>query len=189
MAAVTKNFEIALDIADAVTNRAFTVVEGDSGNLLTLLVTDGGYPVDLTGCRVIAVFSNSHGTAAQDSGEEKGGVTIGGTLNNQVTINLFSSSVAAGVVECELQIYSDDALSTLVTTARFNFGCRKAIMDEDTLSATAEYPVLGSLIKQVEALKGETEAVADRAETAAEHCEGLANGSVCTWRIIKHGEE
>ena len=49
MAAVKKTFDIALDIADAGANREFTVVDGDNGNVLAILLTDGGYPVDLTG--------------------------------------------------------------------------------------------------------------------------------------------
>ena len=54
MAAVKKTFDIALDIADAGANREFTVVDGDNGNVLAILLTDGGYPVDQTGCPVIA---------------------------------------------------------------------------------------------------------------------------------------
>lgn len=123
MAAVKKTFDIALDIADAGANREFTVVDGDNGNVLAILLTDGGYPVDLTGCRVIAVFSKSDGTACQDSYDADGGITLCGTLNNQVDIELFAGSVAPGTVECELQIYSDPSLSTLVTTAKINFAC------------------------------------------------------------------
>lgn len=88
MAAVKKTFDIALDIADAGANREFTVVDGDNGNVLAILLTDGGYPVDLTGCRVIAVFSKSDGTACQDSYDADGGITLCGTLNNQVDIEL-----------------------------------------------------------------------------------------------------
>ena len=70
---VKKRFSIALDIADSGANREFTVVEGDSGNQLSILLTDGGDPVDLTGCRVVAVFSRSDGTSCQDRGAEDGG--------------------------------------------------------------------------------------------------------------------
>lgn len=62
---------------------------------------------------VIAVFSKSDGTACQDSYDADGGITLCGTLNNQVDIELFAGSVAPGTVECELQIYSDPSLSTL----------------------------------------------------------------------------
>ena len=149
MAAVKKTFDIALDIADAGANREFTVVDGDNGNVLAILLTDGGYPVDLTGCRVIAVFSKSDGTACQDSYDADGGITLCGTLNNQVDIELFAGSVAPGTVECELQIYSDPSLSTLVTTAKFNFACRKAIFSGETLTSAPQYPQLTSLMERV----------------------------------------
>jgi len=189
MAAIKKRFEVALDIADAGANREFTVVEGDSGNEINVTLTDGGEPVDLTGCRVIAVFSKADGTAAQDSGSEGGGVALCGTLNNEVTITLFSGSIATGVVECELQIYSDADLSTLVTTARFTFNCRRAIMDAGTVAATAEYPVLGGLVHSMEEVKQRMEAAIARCEAAATTCEGVADGSVSTWQMIRYEQE
>ena len=155
MAAVKKTFDIALDIADAGANREFTVVDGDNGNVLAILLTDGGYPVDLTGCRVIAVFSKSDGTACQDSYDADGGITLCGTLNNQVDIELFAGSVAPGTVECELQIYSDPSLSTLVTTAKFNFACRKAIFSGETLTSAPQYPQLTSLMERGGAERGD----------------------------------
>lgn len=60
-ATVKKTFDIALDIAASSSNRAFTVVEGDTGNVLRIALTDDGEPVDLTGCRVIAVFPSPMG--------------------------------------------------------------------------------------------------------------------------------
>ena len=74
---VLKQFEIALDISRSISNRAFTVVEGDTGNVLHITLTDDGEPADLSGCRVLAIFSKSTGTSSQDSGAEGGGVTIG----------------------------------------------------------------------------------------------------------------
>ena len=70
-ATVKKTFDIALDIAASSSNRAFTVVEGDTGNVLRIALTDDGEPVDLTGCRVIAVFSKSNGTAAQCADQQR----------------------------------------------------------------------------------------------------------------------
>lgn len=67
---VTKRFEIALDISRSISNREFTVVEGDTGNVLHITLTDDGVPVDLSGCRVLAIFSKSTGTSSQDSGAE-----------------------------------------------------------------------------------------------------------------------
>lgn len=186
---VKKRFHIVLDISDAGANREFTVVEGDNGNQLSVLLTDGGDPVDLTGCRVVAVFSKSDGTSCQDSGAEDGGVTICGTLNNQVDIDLFAGSVAPGMVECELQVFSDSDLSTLVTTAKFNFACRRAIMGEDTVKSFPQFPMLSSLIKRVETLEDSASDAADNANSAAALCHDALNGSISTWRIIYHAKE
>ncbi len=187
--AVKKKFSIGLDMADSGANREFDVVEGDSGNQLSILLTDRGEPVDLTGCRVMAVFSKSNGTACQDSGVENGGVTLCGALNNQVDIDLFAGSVAPGMVECELQIYSDQELSTLVTTAKFNFGCRRAIMGEDTLAAEPQLPVLTGLINRVEKLEASAAEAADSAKSAAALCTDALEGSISTWQIIYYTQE
>ena len=135
---VLKEFEIALDITRSISNREFSVVEGDTGNVLHILLTDDGEPVNLSGCRVLAIFSKSTGTSSQDSGAEDGGVCIGGTAGNEVTISLFSTSFAPGMVECELQIYSGAALKTLVTSAKFNFTCRRVILIDETVQSTVE---------------------------------------------------
>ncbi len=186
MSEVKKVFEIALDIADAGANRDFTVVEGDNGNTLKILLSDGGYPVDLTGCRVIAVFSKPNGTACQDSSDTGGGVTLCGSLNNEVDIELLCGSISPGRVECELQVYSGKELSTLITTARFSFGCRRGILSEDTLKAAAEYPQLTALIKRTEELEQEAGAAAAEANEAAVACREAIAGSVTTWRILRY---
>lgn len=146
MGTIYKTFDVALELKQTSTNAPFYVIEGDNGNKIRITVTDGGSAVDLTDCRVIAVFSKSNGTSMQDSAEANGGVTIGGTYNNEVTVALRSASIAPGQVECELQIYSDENKTTLITTAKFNFECQRAIFNEDTAMATNEYPILVSLI-------------------------------------------
>ena len=146
MEAIYKTFDVALELKQTSTNAPFYVIEGDNGNKIRITVTDGGSAVDLTDCRVIAVFSKSNGTSMQDSAEAGGGVTIGGTYNNEVTVALRPASIAPGQVECELQIYSDENKTTLITTAKFNFECQRAIFNEDTAMATNEYPLLVSLI-------------------------------------------
>lgn len=151
---VKKRFEIALDISRPISNREFTLVEGDTGNELVILLTDDGEPVDLTACRVMALFSKSDGeTVSQDSGTEGNGVTLGGGANNEITISLFASSFAPGMVECEIQVYSGATLALLVTSAKFNFRCRRSILNADTIAAVPEYPLLTSLLSDVIALQ------------------------------------
>ena len=126
MGKVTKSFKVTLDIARSISNREFSVVEGDTGNALSITLNDDGKAVDLTGCRVLALFSKSNGeTVCQDSAEQNGGVTIGGQSMNEISIELFASSVAPGMVESEIQVYSGSDLTTLVTSAQFNFKCRR----------------------------------------------------------------
>lgn len=146
METIYKTFDVALELKQTSTNAPFYVIEGDNGNKIRITVTDGGSAVALTDCRVIAVFSKSNGTSMQDSTEAGGGVTIGGTYNNEVTVALRPASIAPGQVECELQIYSDENKTTLITTAKFNFECQRAIFNENTAMATNEYPLLVSLI-------------------------------------------
>jgi len=147
---INKVFDVALDIKRPSSHKDFTVINGDTGNRIHITLTDGDDPVDISGCRVIAAFSRPDGsTSLQDSGMQDGGVTISSDHSNEVDILLFPASFSPGMVECELQIYSDASLSTLITTARFNFSCRKAIMNEDTVQASPEYPLLRSLTEEL----------------------------------------
>ncbi len=172
---VLKRFEVALDISRSISNRAFTVVEGDTGNELHITLTDNGVPVDLTDCRVLAIFSKSTGTSSQDSGIAEGGISLGGESGNEVTISLFNTSFAPGMVECELQVYSGEQHSTLVTSAKFNFSCRRGILNGETVQATNDYPVLVALIAETEKAAAAAYAAADMAGKmphAANHAAG-----------------
>ena len=176
MGTIYKTFDVALELKQTSTNAPFYVIEGDNGNKIRITVTDGGSAVDLTGCRVIAVFSKSNGTSMQDSAEADGGVTIGGTYNNEVTVALRPASIAPGQVECELQIYSDENKTTLVTTAKFNFECQRAIFNEDTAMATNEYPLLVSLISVCNGIVAEEElrVTAEASRVSAEQARASA---------------
>lgn len=147
--AIYKTFDVSLDLKRPVSSRDVEVVEGDNGNRLRVTLTDEGSPVDLSGCLVLAVFAKTSGTVQQDTNGN--GVTISGENHNIIEIELYTSSFAPGVVGCELQIYSADN-SVLVTTAKFNFKCRRSIVNEDTIQSTEEFPLLLELITQVEDL-------------------------------------
>ena len=194
---IYKTFDIALELKQTSTNPTFTVVEGDTGNRLRITVTDGGSPVDLTGCRVIAVFSKSNGLAVQDSAGENGGVEIGGTYNNVVTINIFSPSIAPGNVECELQIYSGEQSEVLITTARFNFKCNRAVMNGDALQSEEEFPLLVNLIKTVQGFVNDEElrklaelerqAEYQKWANAEAVAETLPHGTPATAEVVEEG--
>ncbi|MCH5278581.1 MAG: hypothetical protein J1E60_02200 [Christensenellaceae bacterium] len=169
---IVKKYEIELDLKRSSSNRGFEVVDGDTGNQIVISLTDSGSPVSLTGQRVLAVFSNSNGTFMQDSGDANGGVTI---IGNEVIIELFPESVAPGLVECELQIYTNldsevdrvPVYSNLVTSAKFNFSCRRSILNDDTLQTIREFPMLMKLIELVleaEAQRADNESIRVSAE-------------------------
>ena len=166
---VNKVFDVDLDIKRPSSHRDFTVVNGDNGNRINVTLMDGDSPVDLTGCRIIAAFSRADGsTSLQDSGVQNGGITISPDDASKVTIDLFPASFSPGVVECELQVYSDASLSTLVTTARFNFICREAIVNSSTVQASAEYPLLKAMQDDLTSLKASLCGFMESAEAAEE---------------------
>jgi hypothetical protein len=173
--AVNKTFEIALDIKRSSSNREFEVVEGDNGNILVVTLTDNGEAVDLTDCTVVAVFAKADGTAEQNTPDA--GITISGTSHNIITIELYSTSFAPGLVECEIQVLSGE--DTLVTSAKFNFTCRRAIMNNETIAATDEYPILVDLIERTESVEADlitidtNEGARQSNETARQSAEGL----------------
>ena len=166
---VNKVFDVDLDIKRPSSHRDFTVVNGDNGNRINVTLMDGDSPVDLTGCRIIAAFSRADGsTSLQDSGVQNGGITISPDDASKVAIDLFPASFSPGVVECELQVYSDASLSTLVTTARFNFICREAIVNSGTVQASAEYPLLKALKDGLTSLKASLDELMESAKAAEE---------------------
>lgn len=164
---INKVFDVALDIKRPSSHKDFTVINGDNGNRIHITLTDGSEPVNLSGCRVIAAFSRPDGTTSlQDSSILNGGVTIGGDSGNEVVIDLFPASFSPGMVECELQIYSDSSLATLVTSARFNFSCRKAIVNDETVQAAPEYPLLRSLSDELQSSAHSLAELMARSESA-----------------------
>ncbi len=196
---VTKRFSLALDISRPISNRAFTLVEGDTGNELTIALTDDGEPVNLSGCRVMALFCKSDATTvSQDSGSENSGITLGGDAGNEITMRLFASSFAPGMVECEVQVYSGATLSTLVTSAKFNFRCRRSILNADTIQAVPEYPLLTSLLLDTNTLAQQTAGALVLAQaveaqealrSAAESARFLSEGARCAAEAARAGSE
>ena len=68
-----KRFDITLDLKQPGCGGDFSVVDGDTGNVVYLALTDAGIPVSVEGRRIIAAFSNSRGKYMQDSAESGGG--------------------------------------------------------------------------------------------------------------------
>ena len=152
-----KTFRVSLDMkAPTAQRNEWEVVEGDNGNIIEITLTDDGEPVDLTGCKVLAVFGLPTGVTVEQDTDE-GSVTIGGTDHNVITIALATGSFSpgkssSGLMKCEIQVYSGAQQDVLITSAQFTFRCRRAIMNDQTIEATDEYPILVELIKEVQGL-------------------------------------
>lgn len=230
MSVIGKTFKVALDMKQPTAQRnEWEVVEGDNGNVIEITLTDDGSPVDLSNCKVLAVFGLPTGQTVEQDTEDAyviladygvavtgtpdendtvtitvtGGacsasisgtgisaatvdgdvfratfpedgtyvfkyvtawqygdnsVTIGGTDHNVITIALKTGSfspgkAASGLMKCEIQVYSGVPQNTLVTSAQFTFRCRRAIMNDETIAATDDYPVLVELIHEVQQLQ------------------------------------
>lgn len=162
MSVVQKRFTVALDIKEPLPNLDIEVVEGDNGNVLEVALTDDGAAVDLTGCKVVAVFAKPNGTTAQQDNEGNG--IVMGDEPNAFTINLYNTSFSPGNVNSEIQVFSGEGFETLITTALFNFTCRRGIANADTIVSTDEWPLLTGMLRRVEDVY-EHEAVRKVAET------------------------
>lgn len=143
---IIKHFSISLDLKKSVSNNEFEVVEGDTDNYVSITLTDEGEPVDLTGYRVVAVFSHSGGAYFQDSDRVSGGISIS---NNVIELHLHTNSFRRGIVECELRISGDSKLN-VSTTPTFNFSCRAPLISDSTLVSDMRFPLLSTLLQQTD---------------------------------------
>lgn len=149
---VKKTFYVNLDIKQPSTNPDIVVVEGDNGNEIVVTLADGGVAVDLTDCRILAAFALSDKRTVQQDNDGHG-ITTDADYPNIMTIDLYTSSFAPGTVNCEIVVFSGVNHDVLVTSAQFNFECRRSIMNADTIQATDEYPMLVDLIQRTEAVE------------------------------------
>ena len=106
--AVNKTINIDLDLK-RVTPQALDIpklVEGDTGNIFVITLTDDGLPVDLSGCRVLVVFSKVSDSTTSEQDTEDGYIDlyyygielIGPSPSNGDTITVTSDGVTATAV-------------------------------------------------------------------------------------------
>ena len=173
MAEVYQDFYIDLDVKYSASNREIILKEDDTGVRFHMNITDDGEPVDLSGCRIVALFAGGKGIAAQDSSLDDSGVTINPDIVGRIDLDLFTSSFAVGYNECDIQVYSRDDRSLLITVPTFNFTVDRSHANEDAIVSRPEFPLLVNLVTQTEealaaaneALENANEAI-DRAENA-----------------------
>ena len=174
MSVVEKRFSIAIDIKSYIPNTDFEVVENDNGNVIDVSLTDDGKPIDLTGCKVVVVFAKPNGTTAQQDNDEGNGVKVLEDNVNEIEIELFTTSFSPGVVNAEIQVYSGENFGVLVTSALFNFKCRRGIANEETVQSTKEWPLLTGLIRRVEGMEDELDELVPRAEETIDRSNAAA---------------
>ncbi len=153
----TKDFTITLDMVRTLPFRPFEVVEGDTGNVLHVTLLNNGDAMDLSSCLLCIAFASSAGFAMQDE-------TSGVTKTNGVgtfDVALLPTAYGAGNVSADVQVYSGANGETLVTSARFDFRCRKSLISGEIIRANAAYPPL------VEATRTANEAAAAALAAAA----------------------
>lgn len=152
-----KTYTMAIDMVRTIGQPPFEVVWGDTGNLLSVTLTNDGRAIDLTDKYVCVVFRSSIGTALQDN---TNGLTLTPGTTGAFSLKLLPESYGAGDVSADIQVYSGEDKETLITSRRFTFRCRNALLNDRTMQANGTYPPL------IEATH--------RAETAAKALERLS---------------
>ena len=133
-----KTFSLAIDMVRTIGQPPFEVVWGDTGNLLEVTLTNDGVPIELHGAYVCVVFRSCIGTALQD---ETNGLTLGERAG-EFTLRLLPESYGAGEVSADIQVYTGEDRATLITSRRFTFRCKNALLNDKTMQANGTYPPL-----------------------------------------------
>lgn len=163
----TKRFSLTLDMVRTIRSHPFEVVDGDTGNMLEIRLENDGVPVDLTGRYVCMVFRSCIGTALQDADS---GIALG-PKTGAFTIDLLPGSYGPGNVSADVQVYSGADRGTLITSTRFTFRCRNALLNGETMRAQATYPPLVAATREATAATEAARAAAEAAAAAADALE------------------
>ena len=166
-----KTFSLTLDMVRAMRSHPFEVVAGDTGNVLEVRLENDGVPVPLEGRYVCMVFRSGIGTALQD---DDSGITLG-EEEGTFSIALLPGSYGPGDVSADVQVYSGSDRKTLITSTRFTFRCRNALLNPETMRAQAAYPPLVAATREAEEAAEAARQAAARAVAAT-----VAVGTVTT---------
>lgn len=135
-----RTIPITLDLSASVPFHPFEVVDGDTGNVLDITLTNGGEAMLLNGCTLCIAYSSSAGFAMQD---EESGITLG-TEAGKLTVWLDPKCYGPGNVSADVQIYSGAMREVLITSKRFDFRCRSTLISEAIIRANQAFPPLTS---------------------------------------------
>ncbi len=145
-----KEFNIMLDIKKHRKNEEIEIVQGDfDTNIINITLYDGLNVYSLDGLNIEIAFAKSDGTTVlQGAQDEVNPIAIAG---NKIICTLKTNTIAApGKVLAEVRILDGDRL---LTSTRFEFYVRKAIVNDETIESTNEFPALQQMIKDVEVIK------------------------------------
>lgn len=145
---VLKEFDITLDLIKSKQLSPIEVVQGDfETNIFNIQITKDYAPVDLTGTTIEVMFAKPDNTTVMQ--DMTSGVSITDVTQGKIQIVLNTNTIAAsGMAYAEVRIKE---AGKIVTTAKFNFYVRKAIVSN--VVSTNEFPILEQLIEDVEQLK------------------------------------
>jgi len=157
----TKDYSITLDMLRTLPFRPFEIVEGDTGNVLHVTLLNNGDAMDLADCKLCITFASSNGFAMQDetSGIEKTGEP------GAFDVALLPTAYGAGNVSADVQVYSGTDDATLITSTRFDFRCRKSLINGDIIHANEAYPPLVEATRIANEAAATALAAAERIDT------------------------
>ncbi len=165
-----KIFKIDLDMIRQTKGYYIELAEDDYGSSrLEISLKSDGEPVDLTTATAIEVpFKKPNGTIYVHDLDN--GVVITDAAAGKVTCTVSTNALdTAGLVWFEVRIFVDLTLSTSVPMRLY---VRRPIINDGSIEAMDQYPILQRLIIQCQAITDE-EAVRVEQESAREVAEGL----------------
>lgn len=141
-----KEFDILLDIKNRNNTDAFEVVQGDSySNVINVALVDGLDPFDLTDTHIEIVFKKSDGTTVMQND-----IILVDAVQGKIQCILKTNTIAShGKTVSEIRVMEGEVLLTSTT---FEFYVRKALLNDETIESTNEFPVLTQLINTTERL-------------------------------------
>lgn len=144
-----KEFDILLDIKKNKKIEDIEVVQKDyESNVFNISIVEDFEPYNLTGLDVEIAFAKADGTTVLQ--DENNGITITNTIEGKIICVLKTNTIAApGRVHAEVRILEGDKL---LTTSRFNFFVRRAIVNDETVESTNEFPILNQKIQEADDL-------------------------------------
>lgn len=148
-----KKYGLSLDIKreKAMHAPVMEFVQDDTGTCaLDISIREMNDPVDLSDVNVEIVFAKPDGTTViQDLAN---GVNITDAANGKITCTLKTNTIAAaGKVHAEVRLLAGEKL---LTTPRFAFDVRKALLNDEVIESMDEVPILRQLIADVQNVEG-----------------------------------